>query len=105
MIDTKASRFTRATVRLNAIWERLYGRGGGRAFRRFAGWYFPKLTVHTYAVRRHHERLADKLAAEVCGKEALADALGAALGRLRFLEEAFGAALEQRGGDLGARRG
>ncbi|MGC4044103.1 MAG: M48 family metallopeptidase [Armatimonas sp.] len=89
------SRFTRATVRLSAIWERLYGRGGGRAFRKFAGWYFPRLAAHTYAVRRNHERLADRLAAHVCGKEALADALGAALGRLQFLDEAFQAALEQ----------
>lgn len=89
------SRFTRATVRLNAIWERLYGRGGGRAFRKFAQWYFPRLAVHSYAVRRHHERVADRLAAEVCGKEAMADALGAALGRLRFLEETFQTALEQ----------
>jgi Zn-dependent protease with chaperone function len=90
------SRFTRATVRLSAIWERLYGRGGGRTFQRFARWYFPRLSVHTYAVRRHYERLADRLAAEVCGKEALADALGTTLGRLRFLEEAFQTALEQR---------
>jgi Zn-dependent protease with chaperone function len=91
------SRFTRATVRLAAIWERLYGLSEDRrAFARFAGWYFPRLAVHTFAVRRHNERDADALAARTCGPETLARALCSVEGRLRYLEETFRAALETR---------
>ncbi len=91
------SRFTRATVRLSAIWERLYGLSEGkRAFRRLACWYFPRLAVHTFAVRRNNERAADALAAQTCGPRALALALCSVEGRLRYLEETFRAALETR---------
>jgi hypothetical protein len=91
------SRFTRATVRLAAIWERLYGLNEGpRAFGRFSAWYFPRLAVHTLTVRRNNERAADALAARTCGSQTLALALCSVEGRLRYLEETFRAALETR---------
>ena len=93
--------FARGATRIASIWTRLmqqiaHGGGAGRTLTRFARWYFPRLSAHTFAVRRDNERAADRRAAEIATPADLADALCAVELRLRFLESAFQSALHER---------
>lgn len=60
-----------------------------RFYRRFIDWYAPKFDAHSFVLARHHEYEADRLAAEVAGRDEMARALVALEVRGRQVARGF----------------